>query len=102
VKNLLRKDFVAAGDTFQAMDAKTDREDQQSVLRALDLPSISPVLDRTGSSIAKRTGLAPERVAEILGQLDRNRPRVVRQIRGRQTGAYWVSNTFARRLCNCS
>lgn len=69
-----------------------DRDERQAVLRALDLPSISPAIDHTPTSIARRTGLAAGRVASILQELAVERTTLVREV---GTG-FWLRNPQGR------
>jgi hypothetical protein len=71
-----------------------DLKNQESVLRAIDLPDISPAVDRTASAIARRAGLPFDEVTDILGELEARRPRLVRRVHGRGTTEFWFRSTF--------
>jgi hypothetical protein len=77
-------------------------QDERQVLRALSLPAIAPLSDKSTDSITARTDLSASRVANILSGLDSMRPRVVRHVDW-VGGEFWIALEGSRRLLeSCS
>jgi hypothetical protein len=72
-------------------------DDERQVLRALSLPAIAPLSDKSTSSIAGRTDLGSARVDVVLRALDAIRPRIVRHVDW-VGGEFWVALDASRRL----